>query len=179
MSSYDDRDDNSIFDIPSTSNSHLLSESLLYSDTGPGGDDLSLSELSIKELPSSVSSEPFSLLAKPKADPATPSGSTDHAQAEAEIEENQLSPEEVDMKSKAKRQADENRREEKLQSDLFILKKLNAGFATYNEALDESGSANEVYSFFPNLSTRGGFNIVSSAGGCPAQTDGCLAEQVY
>lgn len=42
-------------------------------------------------------------------------------------------------------------REEKLQSDVFILKKLNASFSAFNEALDATGSINEVWDFSNNL----------------------------
>jgi len=37
--------------------------------------------------------------------------------------------------------------EEKLQNDIFILKKLNAVFSTFNEALDATGSMNSVWIF--------------------------------
>lgn len=39
-------------------------------------------------------------------------------------------------------------REEKLQSDIFILKKLNASFELFNEALQDTGSANQVILHF-------------------------------
>jgi len=35
-------------------------------------------------------------------------------------------------------------RDEKLKSDIFILKKLNASFELFHEALQDTGSANEV-----------------------------------
>jgi len=35
-------------------------------------------------------------------------------------------------------------REEKLQSDIFILKKLNSSFALFNDALQDTRSANQV-----------------------------------
>jgi hypothetical protein len=46
-------------------------------------------------------------------------------------------------------------RGEKLQSDIFILRKLNASFELFNEALQDTGSANQVILRFihiPHLS---------------------------
>jgi hypothetical protein len=88
-------------DITFSSGSRLLSESpllpssssLSHSQTGPGGDDLSLSELSLADLP--------------------------------------------------KRQVAKVR-EEKLQRDLFILKKLNSSFAAFNEVLKDTQTGTEV-----------------------------------
>ncbi|KAK0461075.1 uncharacterized protein EV420DRAFT_1530110 [Desarmillaria tabescens] len=78
------------------SGSQLLAEEPL-SSAGAGGDDLSVSELS-------------------------------------------LSDRTVTTESK---RASDRTRENKLQSDLFILKKLNASMSLFNEALDNTGSANE------------------------------------
>lgn len=48
-----------------------------------------------------------------------------------------------EVREEARRRA-EKIREDKLQSDIFILKKLNAAFEQFNGALDEAGSANHV-----------------------------------
>lgn len=133
--------DTSDFDFSSTSNSHLLSETPLYLNTSHGADDLSISELSITDRPLAGFGEPFSLLAKPQPQLATPTKSTDDDDNEGE-EEGPLETEEA-TQGATRRQTDERQREEKLRSDLFILKTLNAAFATYIEALDESASANE------------------------------------
>ncbi|KAK2463257.1 hypothetical protein APHAL10511_004912 [Amanita phalloides] len=126
------------FSLPTVSGSHLLSESPLvlqsgssYSNTDTGTDDLSLSELSIIDGSSSLFSKPFTLLAGPTT-PEKPASDGDTAGNEALP----LSPE-------PKRQLVGKQREEKLRSDLFILKKLNSTFALIREALEESGSANE------------------------------------
>ncbi|KIL66221.1 hypothetical protein M378DRAFT_406934 [Amanita muscaria Koide BX008] len=133
--------DTSDFDLSSTSNSHLLSETPLYLNTSHGADDLSISELSITDRPLAVFGEPFSLLAKPQPQLATPTKSTVDDDNEGE-EEGSLETEEA-THGATRKQTDERQREEKLRSDLFILKTLNAAFATYIEALDESASANE------------------------------------
>ncbi|KAM6502258.1 hypothetical protein JOM56_002235 [Amanita muscaria] len=133
--------DTSDFDLSSTSNSHLLSETPLYLNTSHGADDLSISELSITDRPLAVFGEPFSLLAKPQPQLATPTKST--VDDDNEGEEEGSSETEEATQGATRKQTDERQREEKLRSDLFILKTLNAAFATYIEALDESASANE------------------------------------
>lgn len=134
--------DDSDFSLPTASSSRLLSDSPLvlpshpsFSNTGPGGDDLSLSELSIiADRPSSLFSKPFTLL----AGPSTPEKPTNDGDSHA------LPEQAAEVDDRTRRQMLEKQREEKLQSDLFILKKLNSAFALFHEALDESGSANEV-----------------------------------
>ncbi|KAF8345855.1 hypothetical protein F5887DRAFT_1061506 [Amanita rubescens] len=136
--------DASDFSLPSASGSRLLSDSplvlpshsLSFSNTGPGGDDLSLSELSIADPTSSIFSKPFTLLAEPSP-PEKPADTPGNGSTNAAPEQ----AAEVDGRSR--RQVDEKQREEKLRSDLFILKKLNSAFSLFHEALDESGSANE------------------------------------
>ncbi|KAF5325983.1 hypothetical protein D9611_000241 [Ephemerocybe angulata] len=60
---------------------------------------------------------------------------------QAEGEEEQFDEALEEERQAAKRRA-EKLREEKLQNDIFILKKLNAAFETFNGALDEAGAAN-------------------------------------
>lgn len=136
------------------------------SRTGPGEDDLSISELSLSD---SILNKPFSLLAKfnPKPPPPPP---TNHAEdlttptridvknvagpletqniveehededhdRDAEVERADKEDEEV------VRQRAQEKRDEKLKSDIFILKKLNAAFELFHDSLEETGSANEV-----------------------------------
>ena len=78
--------------------------------------DLSISELSLSD----QTLKPFTLLATP----------------EPELE--------VDTEEPVSQRHSAKAREEKLQSDIFILKKLNASFELFNEALQETGSANQV-----------------------------------
>ncbi len=99
------------------SGSQLLAEQPL-SSTGAGGEDLSVSELSL--------SDRTVTLAKGNDLPTPP-------------QEGALEDEDVESK-----RASDRTRENKLQSDLFILKKLNASMTLFNEALDNTGSANEV-----------------------------------
>lgn len=116
-------------DIPlSASDSRLLSLSpVLASDSSlPEINDLSLSELSLNHYagPSGV----ISLTAQDDFASSTSKPDGDSNADDAE---------------KTKRN-ETKLREEKLQSDLFILKKLNASFAMFHEALDAAGSANQV-----------------------------------
>lgn len=139
------------------SGSRLLSESSLLpsssssslSRTGPGGDDLSLSELSLSERPQPAPSRrpKFSLLAQPlPLKPSAPSGE-DSAIAEEDADENAevgldhtMTQEDVERAKKLAART----REEKMQHDLFILKKLNSAFEVYKEALKEAKSGTEV-----------------------------------
>ncbi|CDO75358.1 hypothetical protein BN946_scf184966.g26 [Trametes cinnabarina] len=131
------------------SGSRLLSEptpdiSSSSSRTGPGGDDLSISELSISERARIKSSHrrPFSLLAPPQSPEADESAVADEdaedAEADAGMDET-MRQEDVE---KAKRLAAKTR-EEKLQHDLFVLKKLNSAFEVYKEALRETKSSTD------------------------------------
>ena len=88
--------------------------------------DLSISELSLSD----HTLKPFTLLAPPELD-------TDPE----ESEESEVPVEPVTQQ--AQKHADKAR-EEKLQSDIFILRKLNASFELFNEALQDTGSANQV-----------------------------------
>jgi len=131
-------------DIKSLANdSRLLSESLLLpssSDTGPGGDDLSISELSLSDRTVTVQ-KPFSLLASQSNLP-TPTRS-DEGDGDLDNDEQEGSDGDSEKAEQEKRHA-AKLREEKLQSDIFILKKLNASFALFGEALQDTGSANQV-----------------------------------
>jgi hypothetical protein len=83
-------------------------------------DDLSISELSLSD----QTLKPFTLLAAP---------------------EPEIDPEEPEEPVARQSQRPSTKaREEKLQSDIFILKKLNASFELFNEALQDTGSANQV-----------------------------------
>ncbi|KAF8556388.1 hypothetical protein OG21DRAFT_660696 [Imleria badia] len=133
--------------------SHLLSQSLPSPDpfdasshihTGPGGADLSLSELSLSDKPYSRDGPRFSLLAPP---PVPVRFSAEQSIIE-ECEEGGDTTGSVDEQDDAnntviERVVTEKTREEKLQSDLFILKKLNASFAVLNDALQATKGATE------------------------------------
>ena len=118
-----------------------ISSSSSASRTGPGGDDLSISELSLYKQPNTRSSHkrPFSLLARPPSP-------EESAVADEEAEEGEvgldatLTQEELE---KARRGAAKTR-EEKLQHDLFVLKKLNAAFDVYKDALKATQSSTDV-----------------------------------
>ncbi|KAJ8489160.1 hypothetical protein ONZ45_g13690 [Pleurotus djamor] len=131
------------------SSSRLMSESPLlrsHSDTGPGGDDLSISELSISDRDELNMPRPFSLLARSERAPATPTREDEYNEGDSleqghEDDNDEEADETIDQE-KIKRIM-ERSREDKLRSDVFILKKLNAAFAAFNEALEEAGLANE------------------------------------
>ncbi|KAF8070473.1 hypothetical protein FPV67DRAFT_1668325 [Lyophyllum atratum] len=123
------------------SGSRLLSESQILpssssSYTGLGGDDLSVSELSLADR-TPVPRKPFSLLT-----PAEPSWQASHDH-EDDMDNNKEEDIDDGGQAEQKKRHAAKMREEKLQSDIFILRKLNASFAMFNDALQETGSANQ------------------------------------
>lgn len=133
------------------SGSRLLSESLVHSSrsisTGHGGEDLSLSELSLSDppQPQSYRRRPFSLLARPRT-PDTNGGAADES---ALVDDDDGYGDELNetvMQEDAEKaqKAAGKTREERLQSDLYILKKLNAAFEVYKDALRETKTSTEV-----------------------------------
>ncbi|KAI0066161.1 hypothetical protein BV25DRAFT_1821045 [Artomyces pyxidatus] len=131
----------------SASGSRLMSESPLVSPfplsssasvsdshTGPGGDDLSISELSLPRR--HPPTRPFSLLAQP----TEAAGPSHHD--ETEVEEEELDGGDAEDDEKQRRLAARTR-DEKLQNDLFVLRKLNSAFSVYNDALKETQSGTE------------------------------------
>ncbi|RPD59928.1 hypothetical protein L227DRAFT_118234 [Lentinus tigrinus ALCF2SS1-6] len=139
MDSFDISD----FQMPA-SGSRLLSEptpdisSSSSTRTGPGGDDLSISELSLSDRPQSKSARrrPFSLLAPPPDDSAL---ADDDAEEDEGGMDATMTQEDLE---KARRLAVKTR-EEKLQHDLFMLKKLNSAFEVYKDALRETKSSTD------------------------------------
>ncbi|KAL1677267.1 hypothetical protein EV122DRAFT_184196, partial [Schizophyllum commune] len=120
--------DDSLLDIPSGSN--LLSESPLgpsHSRTGPYGDDLSLSELD-----QTVTYE------GPAAD-AGPSTPTRRVGDDDDVGDDSDDSEAAEKR----RRLASKRREDKLQNDLFILRKLNSTFTALSESLQETHEARE------------------------------------
>lgn len=159
----------------SESGSRLLSESLLYpsnsSKTGHGGEDLSLSELSLNDNlpnPQPPSRRKFSLFAQPPS-PLHGKGNDESALLEEEIEgddeegnlDQTMKPEDIE---KARR-TNEKTREEKLQSDLYFLKKLNAAFDVYKEALKETKSSTEASRCLPIETDDREANILAACRG--------------
>jgi hypothetical protein len=70
--------------------------------------------------------------------------SAHHDHGEGGEEEGSGDDELAQEASEEARRRTEKIREDKLQSDIFILKKLNAAFEQFNGALDEAGAANHV-----------------------------------
>lgn len=139
--------------------------------------DLDLSDLAT---PNQPSMKPFSLLARAEADLSTPTRGktsatgeniTHDASEEAQAEEGN-----EDDSAEAKRIQAAKLREEKLQSDLFILKKLNASFELFNEALHDTGSANEVS---PRLSAHNCPTELVLAHRCSIGANRRASEQVH
>ncbi|KZT28988.1 hypothetical protein NEOLEDRAFT_1128489 [Neolentinus lepideus HHB14362 ss-1] len=123
---------------------HLLSESPLFhtqSNTGPGGDDLSLSELSLNNKPAAPRKR-FSLFAHPQHEESVDQDEGTEAEAEDEAEDEEEDEEEAEKRQRAAART----REEKLQHDLFILRKLNTSFSVFNEGLLEAKTSSEKVS---------------------------------
>ncbi|KAF7321362.1 Sphingosine-1-phosphate phosphatase [Mycena kentingensis (nom. inval.)] len=112
------------FDFDDASHSNLLSgtpipsSSSISSHTGPGGADLSLSELSLSDRPEGAYSRFCRVAPHSMAPGDAPSSPTTRQMGK--------------------------RREDKLQEDLFVLKRLNAALSSFNEALGQVGSQNEL-----------------------------------
>lgn len=126
----------------------LLSESPLLpsassSQTGHGGDDLSLSELCLSEN-TAIFQQPFSLLARPEQAQESDSGPSTPTRTHNLLEDDGADDDDTEEEAEKNKRAAAKSREEKLQSDIFILKKLNASFALFNDALEDTQSANEV-----------------------------------
>ncbi|OBZ67184.1 DASH complex subunit duo1 [Grifola frondosa] len=140
-----DSADLSKFSLPH-SGSRLLSEPSLQisssnsSRTGPGGDNLSLSELSLSQRPQQhgvTRRRPFSLLAQPS--PSDESIADEDDDPDEDGLERTMTQEDVEKADKLATKT----REEKLQHDLFILKKLNTAFEVYKDALRETKSSTQ------------------------------------
>lgn len=125
---------------------------ILSTMSNTGGADLSLSELSLKEQPEPQSKEkprskskprPFTLLAHRSPSPESEPEEPEKAATEEDVVEEGDADEggaDIDEIKNSKK------RDEKLQHDLFVLRRLNESFKAYNSALDASGSATSVSS---------------------------------
>lgn len=141
--------------LPDASDSQLLSGSLPSpepfdspSHTGPGGADLSLSELSLSDKDTEhfhFHDKPrFSLLAPAATTSQTFSPDQSRITEDDEYEEGNDEGSENDVDTTMiGRVAFAKAREDKLQSDLRVLKKLNASFALFNDALKSTQTATE------------------------------------
>ena len=198
--------------LPDVSGSRLLSESLpspepfdSHSHTGPGGADLSLSELSISD----KDTERFHFHDRPRfsllAPPATASFSfspdqsriaeddeeceevLDEEREEAKNEECEEGKDEgsdngADITAVATIAAAKSSRKDKLESDLFILKKLNASFALFNDALRCTQTATQVCISFSSTKRANSHRVshptVQQVANQLAQTDALLNKYV-
>lgn len=124
-------------DLTFTSGPRLLSESppppasvsSSRSQTGHGGNDLSLSELSLEN----------------RSPPRRPSASSFDPEQSVYDDENSIEDGNISIQDdeQIKKEAAKTR-EEKLQRDLFILRKLNSSFAAFNEVLRDTQTGTEV-----------------------------------
>ena len=159
--------DSSDFTLPDSSNagSRLLSEDLFApsSSNQPVLADLSLSDLSLddrtKQNIGGVPRRPFSLLAKPFqkkplfratqnesaiVDEEEEAGEGDEHEEEDEGLNQTMTQEDLE----ARKREVAKTREEKLQNDLFVLRKLNGAFDVYKQALRDTKSSTEVSPYF-------------------------------
>jgi len=135
-------------DTPSVAGSSILRQSppfLSQSHTGPGGADLSLSELYISDRndDSPAATRPFSLL--PERNGGIEEERSFFSDSGGVVEEED---EEATIHKRRDSAGEARQREERLQRDLFVLKKLNASFSLYNEALKDARSSTEVIYYF-------------------------------
>lgn len=148
-------DDSSDFSLDGSNRSRLLSESPMLPSSSSSDADLSISELSLSDRPSPSSRRPFSLLAQPSTPVQTrhslPTLDDYNDQEDEEADDGEITQRQIIVdKETSEGTTEEHKRlkakmrEDKLQNDLFVLRKLNGVFSSFNEALDEVGSANEV-----------------------------------
>jgi hypothetical protein len=161
--------------------SRLLSQSPQFSfnsasssssHTGPGGDDLSLSELDLvpkrepqkthnpksRTRPSIAQALGFGGAPLDQSDDLSVLGALEEdVGEEGEEEEGAEAEAEADVTVRVGHVEDAETtgiaaqsREEKLQSDLFVLRQLNGAFAVYNDALREAQGGTEVSPFMPS-----------------------------
>ena len=125
--------------------SPVLSSINPYYNAGSGEEDLSLSELSLFDQ-TVILEQPFSLLARAESRPRTPTYNTQPSSPDVHHQNDSEKTDDVFAKESPDKIHHQTvkQKEEKLQSDIFILKKLNASFGLINEALQETGSANQV-----------------------------------
>lgn len=162
-----------------------VDDSFHLQDTGPGGADLSLSELSLSDKPFTRDDGPrFSLLA-PQPALSHPFSSDQSAIAEDDEYDDDTgatadTEEDVTNTAVIGRAVTAKAREEKLQRDLFILKKLNSSFSVLNDALSVAKSATEVCMRVDDLlfATYWSCDTVYVASGRTTGSDGRAARQV-
>ncbi|KAG7098579.1 hypothetical protein E1B28_000510 [Marasmius oreades] len=111
------------------------STSTTFTVTSDG--DPSVSELSLSDR-TTIQSKPFSLLAQPFAEARDLPESRENSEEEVLTQNDELDEEE----KRTNAQTAVRQREEKLQRDIVVLKKLNSAFTAFNDALDGVGSAN-------------------------------------
>lgn len=168
-------------EFPTSGGSRLLSESPQFSSTsidsnshptGPGGDDLSLSELyldnlppkrpaqargDLKTRPSIAQALGFGAPIVRSQDPSASRVPEEEGEGGREEEEREGDDgihgndgnAEADVTVRASEDADPTHlavrsREDKLRSDLFVLRQLNGAFAAYNDALRATQAGTEV-----------------------------------
>jgi hypothetical protein len=155
--------------------------------TGPGGDDFSLSELNLTERetqtqtqtrphnaksrtrPSIAQALGFGAAALDQSDDLSVLGALEEDAGEEREEEEGIEAEaeaEADVTVRVGHGEDAEKtgvaaqsREEKLQSDLFVLRQLNGAFAVYNDALREAQGGTEVSP--KAMPSRGSFFFLS------------------
>ncbi|KAL5507013.1 hypothetical protein ACEPAH_6469 [Sanghuangporus vaninii] len=111
-----------------------------YESAQPG--DLSLSDLSTNnEIPGPSRPMPFSLLARPLRPPQTPQNPPEEVEDVGNETARPVEEDEEDEETRAQFAAQS--REERLRQDLFVLRKINAGLAVYNEALSGTRTSTE------------------------------------
>ncbi|KAF8658262.1 hypothetical protein AX16_002038 [Volvariella volvacea WC 439] len=133
------------------------SDTFRLTRTEHGGDDLKLSELSLEDKTITMD-KPFSFFARPddrerrrdeKGKQRQLWQDDDHGEDDAEEQEyEEAAEEEEDQEQQQLEEAQKRRlaaksREEKLQKDLFMLRKLNSSFSVFHEALQDVTSAND------------------------------------
>ena len=123
--------------LPTNTATRLLSESPLVGTSSSNRSNLSSSELvSVHDLP-----------AGDRSTGEAENDERDEDEIEGDLRDEEDGGGEEDEIRKARKAA--RTREEKLQNDLFLLKKLNSAFSLYTDALRTTQSSTEVSGYYP------------------------------
>ena len=128
--------------LPTNHNARLLSESPLIGRSSHS--DIHSSDLSVRDLPTGDRGEGQAVNDEHEEDEVEEDLRGEGDEGEEEEEGGEDEEAQIRRARKAART-----REEKLQNDLFLLKKLNNAFSLYTDALRSTQSSTDVSSMFP------------------------------
>ena len=179
----------------SFNNNNSASSSSSHAHTGLGGEDLSLSDLDLEPRhlhnpksqarPSIAQALGFGAPLDKSAEDLSVLGALEEKEDAGEWEEEQSAEAEAEADVTVRVGGAENMviaaqsREEKLQSDLIVLRQLNGSFAVYNDAIREARAGTEVSQVFHAFHARIYFFSFLLASRRETGTDRRTAQQIH